>query len=321
MVASVQQSYWRKWSSSDFHPGRRFDAWQEALNQSHLPWALSDYQQKGFEGDMEMGKLHDLQIVRCLCQPCSGYRSAREIAANSTPYYGFLLLFEGYEEVSFGSQSVLLKPGNILFWDSTVPMQFKLHSPINKITLLVPQKRMHEVLPKRNRLAGNVLDWRSGLGAVAVSHVETLLSEISNICAQQSYHVEGITLELLTACLGRTGSASGNAAREELLANIKKYIEQNLEDPTLGPQQLANQFSISLRYLHLLFAEEDATVSRWILQRRLDRCRFALEMPGTGKNITEVAFDWGFSNAAHFSRVFKKHYGMTPREYRQLHLN
>ena len=32
-------------------------------------------------------------------------------------------------------------------------------------------------------------------------------------------------------------------------------------------------------------------------------------------NITQVAYSVGFNNQAHFSTVFKKHFGMTPTEY------
>jgi len=109
----------------------------------------------------------------------------------------------------------------------------------------------------------------------------------------------------------------GESARAGLAHRIKTHIEKNLEDPALGPKTLADQFGISVRYLHLLFAGEDQTVSRWILGRRLERCRHDLMVAGPHKNITETAFRWGFNDGAHFSRVFKKQYSVSPREYRR----
>jgi AraC family transcriptional activator of tynA and feaB len=124
------------------------------------------------------------------------------------------------------------------------------------------------------------------------------------------------TLELIATSLGSQYAEAGETARAETIIAIKKYIESHLDDPSLGPPALAVRFGISLRYLHLLFARFGTTVSRWILYRRLERCRRELAVAGPHKNITEVAFGCGFNDAAHFSRVFKNRYGVTPREYR-----
>ncbi len=310
-------SHWQKWSSIDFQPKERFDAWQEALNQSHLPWTLDKVPKKDFFGGIEMGRLQELQVIRCMCQPCSGYRRQQEIATSNDAYYGLLLLSEGYEEINFGSHSVLLEPGNILLWDSTMPMCFKLHSPIKKITVLIPQSRLHDVFPKTRYMVGKAVDWRQGLGAVATSHISTLISQTNFIQAQQTRPAADITLELIAASLGLQQYETNVANKVELLANIKQFIENNLGDPDLSPQIIAEQFSISVRYLHLLFSEEEVTVSRWILSRRLEKCRHQLIESDKQHHITTLAFNWGFNDAAHFSRVFKKQFGVAPREYRR----
>ena len=36
-----------------------------------------------------------------------------------------------------------------------------------------------------------------------------------------------------------------------------------------------------------------------------------------GGSVTDIAFRWGFCDAAHFSRVFKREFGATPSEIRQ----
>ncbi|MFH2114503.1 MAG: hypothetical protein ABIJ86_08355, partial [Spirochaetota bacterium] len=72
-------SAYQKWSSKDFRPQERYDAWQESLNASHLSWNLHRNKEKGFTADIEMGGLNDLQVVRCICGECSGFRSSHEI--------------------------------------------------------------------------------------------------------------------------------------------------------------------------------------------------------------------------------------------------
>jgi AraC-like DNA-binding protein len=264
-----------------------------------------------------MGRLRELQVVRCTCQPCSGFRGSREIAAGDTAYYGLLLVYKGREEVKTGFREALLGPGDILLWDSTEPVRFRLHTPIHKVTVLVPQDRLHEALPQARHMVGKTFDWHCGLGAVTASHIAALVSQTSYIGEHQTLPAMETTLELIATSLGSQCAEAGETARAERVATIKKYIESHLDDPDLGPQTLAVTFGISLRYLHLLFGRLGTTVSRWILDRRLERCRRELVVAGPHKNITEVAFSWGFNDTAHFSRVFKKRYGVAPREYRR----
>ena len=54
---------------------------------------------------------------------------------------------------------------------------------------------------------------------------------------------------------------------------------------------------------------------RWLTTRRLQRAKSFLE--NTDKTIREIAFDCGFNNASHFSRVFKEHFQQSPSAYQE----
>jgi AraC-like DNA-binding protein len=72
-----------------------------------------------------------------------------------------------------------------------------------------------------------------------------------------------------------------------------------------------------VRYLHYLFQEQGTTVSRWIRHRRLEACRRELARRATGGvAVAAVAQRFGLTSPAHFSRVFRAAYGMSPREWR-----
>jgi AraC-like DNA-binding protein len=75
---------------------------------------------------------------------------------------------------------------------------------------------------------------------------------------------------------------------------------------------------ITPRYLHHLFASSAETVGRYVLRRRLEECaRALLAQAESGRTVAAIAFDHGFSSPTHFGRVFRQHFGMTPREYRE----
>jgi len=52
-----------------------------------------------------------------------------------------------------------------------------------------------------------------------------------------------------------------------------------------------------------------------VRRERLARCLEDLRRP-TGGSVTEIAFRWGFRDAAHFARVFKREFDMTPSDVR-----
>jgi AraC-like DNA-binding protein len=54
---------------------------------------------------------------------------------------------------------------------------------------------------------------------------------------------------------------------------------------------------------------------RYVLMRRLD---FARKLLAEGRSLVEVAVEAGFADQAHFSRMFKATFGITPARYRVL---
>lgn len=106
--------------------------------------------------------------------------------------------------------------------------------------------------------------------------------------------------------------------RRELLQSIKNYIESNIRNPALNPSMIAQAFSISTRYVHDLFKAEGMTVSHYILDTRLEKCRRNLvRVHREKKKVIDIAFKWGFNDAAYFSKVFKKRYGVAPSKYEE----
>ncbi len=82
----------------------------------------------------------------------------------------------------------------------------------------------------------------------------------------------------------------------------------------MTPARIAAAHGLSLRYLHLVFAEHGITVGRWVRQRRLWHCYRELREQGGRRTITDIAFRWGFNDMAHFSRTFRTQYGVSPRD-------
>jgi AraC-like DNA-binding protein len=106
-----------------------------------------------------------------------------------------------------------------------------------------------------------------------------------------------------------------------LRSYVQKVIDESLSQPGLSPLGLANRLNISVRHLYRLFEAQDDSVCRYIQRARLKRSADDLANPFLrGESITAIAYKWGFTDSAHFSRSFKKQFEVSPKEFRFSHV-
>lgn len=102
------------------------------------------------------------------------------------------------------------------------------------------------------------------------------------------------------------------------LSSSLAWARQHCTD-TLGVADLARQAGLSVAQLerHLL-ALLQLTPSRWLLSLRLESAVAQLDSTAT---IAQVAADSGFADHSAFARAFRRHLGVSPRDYRQMRQN
>ena len=95
--------------------------------------------------------------------------------------------------------------------------------------------------------------------------------------------------------------------------NIIRYVKENLAE-NLTLEAISKYISISPIYLHRLFCEATGmTLHEFVLEERLKKA--ILLLTTTDMNLTEIAFECGFSSQSYFSSVFKRKMNMSPRKY------
>ena len=105
---------------------------------------------------------------------------------------------------------------------------------------------------------------------------------------------------------------------EKLLERIMDCINKNLNNSDLSVDMIADTVGISRVHLHRKMKDlTGQTPHDFIRNIRLKKA--AQLLANQGMNVTEVMYACGFANSASFSTVFKKFYGMSPREYMREH--
>ncbi len=101
---------------------------------------------------------------------------------------------------------------------------------------------------------------------------------------------------------------------DQLLERVMKVINKNISNSDLSVDGIAEEVGISRVHLHRKMKElTGQTPHDFIRNIRLKQAANLLS--SQNMNITEVMYACGFNNAASFSTIFKKFYGMSPREF------
>ncbi|MEX0720930.1 MAG: two-component regulator propeller domain-containing protein [Balneolaceae bacterium] len=102
--------------------------------------------------------------------------------------------------------------------------------------------------------------------------------------------------------------------QDSLLVKLNKCITENMENPELSVEILANRLHMSQRQLQRKIKEETGlTPKKYLRKRRLEAARHLIEQDYG--SITEVAYAVGFNTLSLFSAYFKEEFGKLPSDW------
>jgi AraC-like DNA-binding protein len=107
----------------------------------------------------------------------------------------------------------------------------------------------------------------------------------------------------------------GSRHADKLFKRIRGIIEDSFADPDFGPNEVAAETGISLRYLQQLFTQRGSTCSEFIYSLRLDHAARLVNRRAslrTNQPLSEIAYACGFRDYTHFARKFRHRFGHAP---------
>jgi AraC-like DNA-binding protein len=280
-------------STAGLGPKRQIQCWSDALTDLCGQFAVDPFEASTLEGRINYTTVSKLK----LCQIEASQHRIAHVASPSHnsehPYVKILFQTFGISYFEQNGCQIEVRPGDCLAYDVSSPH-----------TIISPALTRHEVVivPKELlRERGFHFD------------------EATKLSANSAVGVADSLIDLLLLPLREADTAFDRAGPEAMYVRAQAFIREHLRDPELCIDQISAALGCTKRYLHMLFSERGMTVSDYIWRTRLQHCRQELEAH-SGKTITDVAFSWGFSSSSHFSRVFRKCFGVSPSAiHRALH--
>jgi AraC-like DNA-binding protein len=273
-----------------------------------------------FEGTIRTHSLAHLKLSVVESGPQRVLRTPAKISRATEDYFLVSIQTRGSGIVSQDGRDAVLQPGDFALYDSTRPYQLAFGADFQQVVLMLPGEQLRSLVRHTESLTASLISGTRGAGHLMIGMLETLCQDIDSLQPASAAAVANGVVDILVAGLHTLPAASSRGVSDLTgyhLARIKRLIDQRLTDPLLSVATLSAELQLSAGHVHRLFQHEPVALSHYIWNQRLDACHRDLRDPArAGHSIAEIAYSYGFNDAAHFSRSFRRRFGVSPREYR-----
>ena len=301
----------------------RLDFWSAAAFEAYLPVQVRTPARDEFQARMWGYRLGPLSLFRIAAAANTMMRTSRAIAACDPECLHVSIVLRGQIHAVQEGRTGVAGVGDLISYETSHPVVWRATQAFETIVVRVPRELLGRQETQIRNLTAVGISGSEGLPRAAVAFVRGLVGglEDGTITAADAPNAVDCVLDVIRGVYTAPAAAlepTRLRSRAEILLNVQAFIEANLGDPDLDPEEIARASFISTRYLHKLFEAEGTSVCRWIRVSRLERCRRDLLDPVLAhETILEIASRWGLPGAQHFSRLFRSEYGCPPSELRR----
>ena len=308
----------------NLNQGKLASEWEDLLAERFVPGRI-DLESAGPGGHLDQhARFSRLWLAQLSVRPQSITHEIPDLVTLSAEQRASVIAHVVVEGDGFIEQSGARLPfgaGDISFRNLAEPSRVVFKTPGSFYAIRLPATimRIHSADQAKSRhLAPRITHG----GALPTEMVHRLLSgmTMNGPCGAADFYLSFV-LPWLFAAAYHGEAAPGpaiRAANEVRWQQALEYVEQHLYDADdLSAIACARAIGVSERYLHRLFAQRGLRFSRTVLAKRLDAAQAMLQCGAyREQTIASIAYQCGFKDPAHFSRLFKACYGVSPSGFR-----
>ncbi|WP_165943779.1 helix-turn-helix domain-containing protein [Saccharopolyspora karakumensis] len=283
----------------------------EVVTQSEQPCA----------GAMVRRSIDRLHTLELRLTPQTHRRTASMVESHPSDDVFVAMITEGQALVVQDGRSCTLGPGDFAFVESSRPYSAIYETSSRLIDFAWPrhaiglsESECQSVTARAFRAASPLGRWLSP-ALIGLHQMDEGVSQAGVVRI-----ADGISDLLVTAALELASPDDPTDRWRPQYDQMIKFIERNLDETELTADFLAENFFMSTRSVHRLFAKFDTTVASAIRDMRLEEARrMMLSHSHRTKSVSFIASHCGFSSLQVFSRAFTTKYGVGPKQYRDSH--
>lgn len=230
---------------------------------------------------------------------------------------------EGSASLVQGGLNAPVLQNALAIYDPSRPYMLRNSTPVRQMLLQLPRYALPAAAVQRLTQPFTAQADQDGMCRILLSLMDSTIHEVDHLDETRRSSIGQTMIELVRTMIGKDLQQAAPIANPlgMLLRRIKDFIDLNLERPDLTVTMIARRMGCSVRYVYRAFEVECLTLSDYIWDLRLQKAAEKLrDASGYAGEISEIAFALGFSSSAHFSRVFRHRYGVSPSQWRRANL-
>ena len=293
-------------------PHEQFDAWR-AANASFLVHHSPPSRPESYEAEATTWSFGRLALTKAETPGGAYSRTAECLRRDGLDHWCFSMALLGSRVHRTRDQISMMQPGQIMLDSLAQPFEVA-RTRSTWLYLYLPR----DVLPETSGLAQGCRMLNTPEGRLLAEHLRLLAAELPRMSAAEAERMAEATQAMIALAVApgsRAEDATNGPVAAAQIMRLRALIRANLGSATFGPARLCRLAGISRSQLYRLF-EIHGGVALFIQRERLGAAHRALSNPADFRSISEIAESVGLFDPSSFSRMFRRSYGISPRELR-----
>jgi AraC-like DNA-binding protein len=272
--------------------------------------------------DFTLRKFADLGLLSGTVQGVRHEHTRRD-SGDGDDDFSFHINVSGGSQVAGPRGETMLRDGDAMLLRYSVSRIISRPEPVDHRVIRLPRAALSPLVRNIDDAVLLAIPCGTGMLRLLKGYVDAIFDDPALAAPDMRRLAVTHLCDLVAVTLGATRDAAaiaeGRGVRAARLRAIKRDIEEHLARCDLSPGRVAKRQQVSDSYIRKLFRSEGTSFSQYVLTRRLVRARRMLtDRRWAGIGIASIAYDAGFGDLSYFNRAFKRCYGATPSEVRDM---